>query len=70
MFLFLDVFFIFLSVHLCVKNHLTLNANWQSVFGAVKIIKKYYTHYNFAIIMYHNNRKSPDKAALDPSLIL
>jgi len=67
MLLFFNVFSLFFE-HLHLKNHHSLNAIGQSVVAV--LVTEYYTHYNIAIIMYHSNRKSPDMAALDPSLIL
>ena len=66
MLLFFNVFSLFFE-HLHLKNHHSLNAIGQSVVAV--LVTEYYTHYSIAIIMYHSNRKSHDKAALDPSLI-
>jgi len=62
------MFLIFLE-HLYATNHHAFNANWKSFF-AVLIVKKHYAYYNIAIIMYHSDRKSPDNAVSDASLIL
>jgi len=58
----------FFSGHLCAKNRHALNANNKLTVNCCGV--NYKNIIDIITLQYYSNRKSPDKAALDPLLIL